>query len=396
MQRSQEPAPSTDRAGTASSQDGRRLDLHGAIEGGLAIGSIVTVTDDAGVQVGQVHDLSLSSDGSSRGSGSLLGALADDGALTPGATRAFGSAVLASAAPDVSTSLFGGSGELLELGTLRVGHPVPVGVLAARLNRHTFWCGQSGSGKTYALGVLLEQVLLHTRLPMVILDPNSDFVALGERAGTASTAAGRAAQDELQHRSVRVLRPRPGDHEALRVRFTALSMEGKAAVLRLDPVADRDEYNELVHLELEVGSQDTTQIVPQLRTRDSAAARALSARVENLGLLGWDLWAREHRAAAEVLDERPDATVLDLAGFSNPDEYLVVAMSVLDDLWAKRERRRPCSSSSTRRTTSVRRTTARPCRTRSATGSSRSPPRGASTGSGCCSRHSDRRRSSGT
>ena len=25
-----------------------------------------------------------------------------------------------------------------------------------RFNRHTFWCGQSGSGKTYALGVVLE------------------------------------------------------------------------------------------------------------------------------------------------------------------------------------------------------------------------------------------------
>lgn len=30
---------------------------------------------------------------------------------------------------------------------------------ARRLNRHTFWCGQSGSGKTYSLGVLLEQAL---------------------------------------------------------------------------------------------------------------------------------------------------------------------------------------------------------------------------------------------
>lgn len=40
--------------------------------------------------------------------------------------------------------------------------------VASKLYRHTFWCGQSGSGKTYALGVMLEQVLLHTRLPMLI------------------------------------------------------------------------------------------------------------------------------------------------------------------------------------------------------------------------------------
>ncbi|WP_238705613.1 ATP-binding protein [Serinicoccus chungangensis] len=33
---------------------------------------------------------------------------------------------------------------------------VPLGLVARKLNRHTFWCGQSGSGKTYALGVLLR------------------------------------------------------------------------------------------------------------------------------------------------------------------------------------------------------------------------------------------------
>ena len=62
-----------------------------------------------------------------------------------------------------------------------------------RLNRHTFWCGQSGSGKTYALGVLLERVILHTRLPLVILDPNSDFVGLGTVRETADDAVRQAS-----------------------------------------------------------------------------------------------------------------------------------------------------------------------------------------------------------
>ncbi|WP_248239988.1 helicase HerA domain-containing protein [Microbacterium kunmingense] len=60
----------------------------------------------------------------------------------------------------------------LLIGTLVDSAPATTArVLAPRLNRHTFWCGESGSGKTYALGVLLEQVLLHTRLPLVVLDP---------------------------------------------------------------------------------------------------------------------------------------------------------------------------------------------------------------------------------
>ncbi len=50
---------------------------------------------------------------------------------------------------------------------------------ASKFNRHTFWCGQSGSGKTYALGVVVERLLLGTGLPLVIFDPNADFVGLG-------------------------------------------------------------------------------------------------------------------------------------------------------------------------------------------------------------------------
>ncbi len=43
----------------------------------------------------------------------------------------------------------------LNIGTA-VGTGEPAGLIASRFNRHTFWCGQSGSGKTYALGVVLE------------------------------------------------------------------------------------------------------------------------------------------------------------------------------------------------------------------------------------------------
>lgn len=50
---------------------------------------------------------------------------------------------------------------------------------AKGLTRHTLFCGQSGSGKTFSLGVLLERVLLDTSLPMVVFDPNSDHVHLG-------------------------------------------------------------------------------------------------------------------------------------------------------------------------------------------------------------------------
>src|SRR3990172_10071928 len=57
-------------------------------------------------------------------------------------------------------------------------------------------CGQSGSGKTYSLGVMLERLLLETSLRIVILDPNSDFVRLGQiRAGVDEAVARRHASN---------------------------------------------------------------------------------------------------------------------------------------------------------------------------------------------------------
>jgi hypothetical protein len=172
---------------------------------------------------------------------------------------------------------------------------------------------------------------------MVVFDPNADFVRLRELNSASDSDEKRA----LSERNIRILRPNAG-HDALLVRFTALSIQAKAAILRLDPLVDRAEYNEMLHIESTVGSTDVGRIVPDLRAhKDSAAAQAIALRIENLGLTGWGVWAQQREAVTEILDSRPDATVLDLGGFAFPDEYLVVAMSVLDDLWAKREQRRP-------------------------------------------------------
>ena len=71
---------------------------------------------------------------------------------------------------------------MLWLGDLALAAGVPCLADARGFSRHTFLCGQSGSGKTYSLGVILERLLIETDLRVVVLDPNSDFVRLGERA----------------------------------------------------------------------------------------------------------------------------------------------------------------------------------------------------------------------
>ena len=60
-------------------------------------------------------------------------------------------------------------------------------------------CGQSGSGKTYSLGLVLEQLLLGTSLRMIILDPNSDYIRLSEVRDSADLLMRMNSEADLAH-----------------------------------------------------------------------------------------------------------------------------------------------------------------------------------------------------
>lgn len=181
----------------------------------------------------------------------------------------------------------------------------PAHVLAKRLNRHTFWCGQSGSGKTYALGVLLEQVLLHTRLPLVVFDPNSDFVRLGEQRADAPAEAAAALRD----RDIRVFGPRR--ERTLHVRMLDMPLRSQAAVADLDPILDAEEYNTMLRIAAEMPDIRQRKLVPYLRASDQAVRHRLAMRFENLGVADWDLWAWGGRSVTDDVDETPDAAIID-------------------------------------------------------------------------------------
>jgi len=211
-------------------------------------------------------------------------------------------------------------------------------IRARGLNRHTFWCGQSGSGKTYALGVLLEQILLGTRLPVIVLDPNSDFVRLAELREDAEGASA----DELRTRDIRVLHSRPGLGDDLKVRFLDMDERSRAALLQLDPVLDAEEFNaslSLVARSRADGVLTQGSLVQWLRDTGVDVYQRLALRLENLGIADWNLWARDSRAVTEIIDERPDATVVDLGRFDTSVEPRIAALAILDHLWEHRHER---------------------------------------------------------
>ena len=159
-----------------------------------------------------------------------------------------------------------------------------------------------------------------TELPMIIFDPNADFVRLNDIRDDAQPAAAEA----LARRDLRILRPGDQADESPRVRFTALGLWAKAAVLRLDPLIDRVEYNTLLHLEEVLSTRDVGRVLPELRASNDPALNDIALRIENLGLMSWEIWAGDKRSAVEIIDSRPAATVLDLGGFKFKEEPLVV------------------------------------------------------------------------
>lgn len=223
----------------------------------------------------------------------------------------------------------------LPIGSLIDDSTAVVSLRGSKLNRHTFWCGQSGSGKTYALGVLLEQVMINTQLPLLILDPNGDFVNM-ENIRPGQT---QAESEVIAQKDIRVLDPN-GSHP-LRVRFFGLPLATKAAILRIDPITDRAEYNALLRLREKFDITDDAMMRDALQGAADPIHQALAQRVENLQLMEWGIWAFDKTPATEIIAQRPDATVINLGGFEHPEEPLVVTLSILENLWAQRHERRP-------------------------------------------------------
>lgn len=255
------------------------------------------------------------------------------------AAEPFGPRGVRPASPEELLALQERTGATLEVGSwsLASGEHVPARLRSQGFNRHTFLCGQSGSGKTYALGVLLEQILLGTALRMVVLDPNADFIRLGEpRADAPEEAAER-----LRALDVRILGDGPTAQGPLRVRFTRLPRAAQGAVLRLDPLADREEYNVFLHSTEEGATAPTLgELLNRLRV-GSPPEVALAQRVENLGFDVWTAWAFGEPSLSEVVAEGHQAVVADLSGFDDPAEPVAVGLDLVEDLWRRRGERTP-------------------------------------------------------
>jgi uncharacterized protein len=168
-----------------------------------------------------------------------------------------------------------------------------------------------------------------------VLDPNSDFIRIGElRPDADGDAAAR-----LAGLSGSIAVRRAG--EGLGLRFPELGARQQAAALRLDPIADREEYAELLAL---VEGVDALSLegLQRLSVEGGEDARRLLARARNLGLDSWGIWAgADGHSITSDLAADLRCLVLDLGSLATREEQTVAAAAVLTHLWERRAEREP-------------------------------------------------------
>ncbi|WP_380167613.1 ATP-binding protein [Jannaschia sp. R86511] len=276
------------------------------------------------------------------GSGAVLAEVVAGEVVASPPDEGFADADLSVAPEELVEQVLGarrGEAPTLALGRLVTAPGRTAHLRAKGVTRHTFLCGQSGSGKTYATGVLLERLLLQTDLPLLVLDPNSDHVHLGRLRDDA--AVDSADRDRHASQAPRVVVARHGGAPALRGHFGDLTPSEQALVLGLDPVADLEEHHALLRVAVDLpprhGVSDVREAALATATQEG---RRLALRIDNLGLAGWSLWAAPDEDSLTDLTEGWRALVLDLGSLTEPRERAVAALMLLGRL-RRRPTRRP-------------------------------------------------------
>lgn len=342
---------------SAYSIDGHIFEFTSSINAAWDVGGYVTLERaGAGSLLGQIQDIEVYDAGTGTkkiaGRGEIR-AVTDGTGVIDETPAPFDSARLSPVDPALVLSYFAelrGKKAGLDIGKMRaVLGDQPAILQAAGFGRHTLVCGQSGSGKTYSLGVILERLLLETDLRIAVLDPNSDYVRLGELSGADGLRMDPTAHAELSRRynaatkRLSVHGTRPGQ-KPLRSRFGRLPLVQQALVLDLDPIRDALEYNVFRRIVREIGSTEYTlgDIRERAVARFDEGARNLAIRIENLDVEELGIWAPAGEPA--MTDLVPDdwrALVLDLGSLPSPGERSMMAASAVAHFWQSRHDRRP-------------------------------------------------------
>lgn len=262
---------------------------------------------------------------------------------------------------------------LLRVGALLdVSTPVRARLIPDGFKRPTGLFGQSGSGKSFALGVIVEELALQTEANVVVLDPNGDFVRFRNplrelddiNDGTTRWSVTQKELDEYRQvhskkaEGITILSA-DGSVEGAKpilMRPSDLDMRETAAALKLDPVRDDEQYHLVTKARAKLvdrqeqgyGVADLRDMIgkiaaPYAAAQTLAAVASVGRVLRNVGFDCLTIWGEESKdrpALVSVLrDEKIQTVIVDLSMLNRLERALVSSV-VFRTVWRVQEERR--------------------------------------------------------
>jgi len=335
----------------AHSIDGRTFAFTAPLSAAVPISAYVSIVVDEHTYLGQVLEVTVDTGSPAPAGSPVARHVSGRGRLLTSGSPAFGDgAVTAADSKSVAEHLAStlGSNSAIELGRLQAPTEVAAQLLAKGFGRHTFMCGQSGSGKTYTLGVILERMLLDTDIQIAVIDPNSDYVNLGSVMPEKAT---RLPVDEYRSLAARyeAVAPRvqvfggEGSEDRLQALFGRLPFRQQTTVLGLDPLTDAEEFNAFTRIvrNLDTEEYSLDDVMAAIRLTFDDDARRLGLRIENLGIQDQSIWAGTDEPMMRRLSDDWRMLIADTGSLPSAAEASVASAALLTVLWERRRERRP-------------------------------------------------------
>lgn len=235
----------------------------------------------------------------------------------------------------------------LEIGSLITRNSVPVNLDPNGLRRHLAIIAQTGAGKSYLSGLVIEQIL-QLGGTVLIFDPNSDYVKMRYKQRDDKSEAPKETDfaDNIE-----VYRPpgvagrrfddeEIGGSEEFTARFSELTNQDLFDFAGVPSNATRIQQairtaRENLDEEGDYGPENLLQELETIANTDGHDAQGGSSRAREYirGLTGLDIWGYNDLPIDEIV-EPMQASVIDLAGIPSYVSEFVVNKT-MSDIWQR-------------------------------------------------------------
>jgi uncharacterized protein len=243
---------------------------------------------------------------------------------------------------------------------------ITVKIYSDGFNRHTFLCGQSGSGKSYALRKILEQLMVNKEIRILVLDFNSEFVLMknlytlqqinkseeenNEKLTTVTEYDYFKEKFNSVSENIEIFRPdlpSIDKDNKLKINYCELSQEDQAILLGYDPLSDTtndiENYHRfrLLHQQAKAFTKESppfSDYLERIHKLEAILVSDYEKRIDNKQISSWELFidSNTDESIKQYLDNDWRCLICDVGSFSNNDQKYVLTNFILNLLWEKR------------------------------------------------------------